>query len=488
MRYSGTPSLWSVQTAPKRQVKMNKPIKALTIALLSLITISAGEAVSANKLIQKPIEAAKKKLGNFKKDDKAPKLREKWALLVSLDSFHDKSIEPIKFAQNNALLMAGLLANPELGKFGAKHVLTVTNKKAIKPNIEKCLSEPWLLKHALPKDLVLLYFCTRYIPTDDGEDIRLCFYETEKTNPDAAAIKLKETLKEIKRRTQSPYIVSILDISPANTAKEIHKDEINSSSMPTSTLFQKIAEETGTTIIAGNVEGMESYHSSIDQSSFLVANLIEGFKAGSGQIDLKTIADYVINNVKGQVEDRKGRYQKPVFALASTNSEAGDVIPAQMVKSSQPKPKIRIGHPLKNYPELAKRELQRQQAAQKIAVKPRENRLIIEEKNWHDEAIDDSAAPEDVDFGPYMKKMKRTIQAQWNAPKGFKARSVVAVFSIRRDGAIVNPEIVDGSGVPQVDESAMQALKSAKLDPLPRGAPPYVQIRYQFNWKVSKKN
>ena len=475
-----------------------KSILLVFVWTACLFICSPANAIEPNKLIKKPIEAAKKpieaakrKLESFKKEEKKLELRDKWALIVSLDKFHDKSIAPIKFAQHNALLMAGLLSNPEIGKFGPKHVLTVTNQKAIKKNIAKCLSEPWLYKHALPKDLVLLYFCTRYIPTEDGEDLRLCFYETDKVNPEAGTIKLKETLKEIRRRTQSPYIVSILDISPAMEAKEIHRDEIATAEIPNSDLFKKIADQTGTTILAGNRLGMTSYHSSVDQSSFLVANLIEGFKAGSGEMDLKTIAEYVQESVKSQVESRKGRLQMPVFEVPESNQIASTIVPAIEVKSSKPE-YFNIGHPLSDYPELAKREMERQRLAKAQTAlpkpKPKPSRILIEEKSWEDDdsGVDEDAAVGEVDFGPYMKKMKRTIQQKWAPPKGFKARSVVAVFSIRRDGKIMNPEIVDGSGVDQVDKSAMEALNTAKLDPLPRGAPPYVQIRYQFDWKVTR--
>ena len=105
-----------------------------------------------------------------------------------------------------------------------------------------------------------------------------------------------------------------------------------------------------------------------------------------------------------------------------------------------------------------------------------------------DDADDDDADEKaaNVDFGPYMAKMKRDIQSKWKPPKGFTQRSIAAVFSIMRDGQIVDPRIVDSSGIEDVDNSALEALKVASpLDPLPQGAPKSVQIRYQFDWKVS---
>ena len=484
--------------------KMHRSSKILayltSVALPISVQLSNSDAALAiNKI--KPLEAAKqasqKVKNSLKKTEKKTEIREKWALIVALDNFHDKKIEPIKFAQNNALLMSALLANPELGKFGPKHVLTVTNVKAIQKNISKCLSEPWLLKHALPNDLVILYFCTRYIPTEDGQDLQLCMYEAETANPSIGTIKLKETLKEIRRRTQSPYVVSILDISPVGgpeddeTSSNGHQGESPDIDSPNSDLYQKIAEETGTTILAGNQIGQPSYHSSVDNSSFLVANLIEGLKAGSGQMDFETIVDYVKKNVNEQALSRKGKAQEPVFAVASNNQEITKVVPAMEVKSSKQE-SIRVGHSLSDYPDLAAREAERQRlAAEKLVSeklsKPREHSIPIETASWEDDGgVDEDAAVGEVEFGPYMKRMKKAIQDKWTPPKGFKARSVVAVFSIMRNGQIVNPEIVDGSGVDSVDQSAMNALKTAKLEPLPKGSPPYVQIRYQFDWKVSQ--
>ncbi|MBI4532922.1 MAG: TonB C-terminal domain-containing protein, partial [Candidatus Melainabacteria bacterium] len=92
-----------------------------------------------------------------------------------------------------------------------------------------------------------------------------------------------------------------------------------------------------------------------------------------------------------------------------------------------------------------------------------------------------------IDFGLYMTQMKQTIQKHWQPPKGFENRRVVATFTILRDGTITNAELVDPSGIEAVDKSALNALRVASpLDPLPLGAPKSVQIRYQFDWHVTR--
>jgi len=451
---------------------------AIALSALSLL-LSATPQSQASTPVKKlsPLEAARnlKKSLNAAKTSQPPALRDKWALLVALDSFHDKALAPIKFAQNNALNLSTLLSNPDIGRFGPKRVLSVTNNKAIKTNIVKCLGEPWLLKHALPNDLVILYFGTRYIPTADGQDLRLCFYEADSGSPETGTISLKETLAELRRRIQSPYILTLLDISPA--------DESPGAPVLDPAIFQTIADETHTSIFAASQPGTVSYPSSVANSSFFIASFLDGLKSGAGEMDLATVAQYVSQSVGAQVHNVLGKTQEPVLAVPRDAREILAIAPGAQVKSSHPE-RVRIGHPLDKMPEVkARLEAKERLRAQQAAARQAEADSTPEPEPEPEE--DEDIA--DVDFGPYMAKMKRDIQARWSPPKGFNQKTVVAVFSITRDGKIVDPAIVDGSGDPRVDQSAMDALKAASpLDPLPKGSPPYVQIRYLFDWKVSK--
>ncbi|MGD9685251.1 MAG: hypothetical protein AB7W16_29120, partial [Candidatus Obscuribacterales bacterium] len=251
-----------------RHVSKAAQVIALLACIFSLLAATPPAQASTPVKKLNPLEAARnlKKSLNASKTQQPPALRDKWALVVALDSFHDKALAPIKFAQNNALNLSTLLSNPDIGRFGPRRVLSVTNNKAIKTNIVKCLGEPWLLKHALPNDLVILYFGTRYIPTADGQDLRLCFYEADSASPETGTIKLKETLAELRRRIQSPYILTLLDISPA--------DEREGAPALDPAIFQKIADETHTSIFAASQPGSISYPSSVANSSFFVASLL----------------------------------------------------------------------------------------------------------------------------------------------------------------------------------------------------------------------
>ncbi|MEZ4536315.1 MAG: hypothetical protein R3D26_15165 [Cyanobacteriota/Melainabacteria group bacterium] len=107
-------------------------------------------------------------------------------------------------------------------------------------------------------------------------------YEAETANPSIGTIKLKE----IRRFEGEPslHVVSILDISPVGgpeddeTSSNGHQGESPDIDSPNSDLYQKIAEETGTTILAGN-QLTTAYHSSVDNSFFSSSELDRGAKS-----------------------------------------------------------------------------------------------------------------------------------------------------------------------------------------------------------------
>ncbi len=389
--------------------------------------------------------------------EKKPAIREKWALIVSCEKFFDKDIPSITSATDSGVALKEILVNPQFGRFAPAQVATVSGTKTIKSNIDKCLGDPWLLKHALPGDLVLLYFNTRYKTVAGKNDIFLCFYDTPSAKGTLEnTISLRDTLKNVAKRSQSPYIICLLDISPA-----VHLDD---GSTPSSKIYDEIAQDTNTTIFAATHPGSDAQHAQTKKCSALVDNMTEALKAGGGQADLFAITQYVQQNAGTE---------KAIFAYPRNDSLVVKAILGMPTKSSTPD-HIRIGH----NPDTVYVEERQAQLAAKSA--PSKN-----EKDDDDDDGDSNDSGAALDFGSYMKKMKKDIQSKWAPPKGFNAERVIAVFTITKDGRIVEPQIVESSGKENIDQLALQALSQASpLDPLPKGSPSSVQIRYQFDWSV----
>lgn len=474
------------------------------LAISSCSGLSADALPSVASAKEKMSKAAKEYRGKLSKsldisisredkDRERWKLRDKWGVIVGVEKFLDPSIRRFRNAEKSALVVSTALAEPTVGRFGPAHVVVVSNAKASFGNVTKVLGDPWLLKHALPKDLVFIYFATRYKVADDGSDLLLYMYDTALGQEKESAIKLKETLKELKSRTQSEQIVVLLDILPVSKNSSEASDTVDAPDEPEPTaapanasavLLSNIARETGTTIFASSQVGTPTNHASVSGCTVFAASLVEGLRAGNGNSTFEAIAEYVSQQVKEEVLAQSGKEQQTVLLYPELKAMAPTVI-GSVVKSSAPAAvaEPRIGHSQADVSSSRARALSLSSGT--AAKAKREEEAAA--KRAGESAADMGSVNKDLDFGPYMSKMKQTIQSKWVPPKGFDAKRVIAVFSISKNGEISNAEIVEGSGAAAVDESAMAALKAASpLEPLPDGAPPYVQIRYQFDWKVNK--
>ena len=95
-------------------------------------------------------------------------------------------------------------------------------------------------------------------------------------------------------------------------------------------------------------------------------------------------------------------------------------------------------------------------------------------------------AIKEPDFGPYMKELQRRIKMNWDPPKGNESKRVVLLFSIARDGRLLNVKVHRSSGLPAADKAAIDAVKlTAPFRPLP---PEYkrnrVDIQFTFDYNV----
>lgn len=72
------------------------------------------------------------------------------------------------------------------------------------------------------------------------------------------------------------------------------------------------------------------------------------------------------------------------------------------------------------------------------------------------------------DFGPYMKRMQDKIKANWRPPVKEMDAQIVVKYRIMRDGTLDSYGILQSSGAQDLDNAAIDALRSASpFEPLP---------------------
>jgi len=388
-------------------------------------------------------------------------VHEKWAVVVGLEEFQDPAIQPQRLAERSAVGLQKVLTDPNSGRFAADHVYFLKGSQATKSAIVDGVARSWLLKKALPRDLVILYFCSRAVPSKDGKEIYLCAYDTLASEAELSGIPLRELLTELKHRSQSKLMFCFLDTAAVGYVGG--KSDLAA-----------FSKATGVSVLSANVPGEELVEATEADGTCFSHYLCEALKAGNGSLPLQAISDYVKEHVQEASSKTPGYEEKPVLAVAPDEKDLLAVAPGVTVKSSLPPKKLSIGHPVDNLmwsrPELSG---------------PRTHAGRAETAGKDDDE-QDADADSKLDFGPYMTKMKHDIQDKWHPPKGLENRHVVVTFAISRDGTILSPQIVESGGAEATDRAALDALKAASpLDPLPPAAPRSVQIKYQFDWHVN---
>ena len=94
-------------------------------------------------------------------------------------------------------------------------------------------------------------------------------------------------------------------------------------------------------------------------------------------------------------------------------------------------------------------------------------------------------AIKEPDFGPYMKELQRRIKMNWDPPKGNESKRVILLFSIARDGRLLNVKVHRSSGLQSADNAAIEAVKlTAPFRPLPpefKGQSVDIQFTFDYN-------
>ncbi len=463
---------------------------------------------AAQQRITAPVTNSSKKVGA------ATEIRDKWAVVIGVGQFEDPEITPLKFAFKNTTALIDVFKNVGVGRFAPDHVVAIANKAATKESIEQTLTDDWLCKKALPEDLVVIYICTRFVRGEAGKGVMLLANDTKLESAAQDGIPLSSMLSNIKRRLQSKRVIAFLDLSPAVRSTD-------ASSTDGGLNIEAIAKNSGVTVLSATKGMQQSQNSAVGPVSSFAQYVVEGMTSGMGTLPLAAVAGYVVDSVSRDATNVHGKEQTPQFVAALDSPDINDVPLGVRLKSSIPEKSVHIGHPVDQLtmarPDImtgAPGRMNRSRtliasklppadlsAAQAAGAKPQEAKPAEAKpaatktaapakaapKEASEDDDNDDTPPQNVDMGPYIKEMKRLIQSKWAAPKGMQEKHVVTVFTIRRNGTIEDPTIVESSGTESVDESALAALKAASpLPKLPAGSPQFIQIRYQFDWKVKQ--
>ncbi len=152
-------------------------------------------------------------------DGESSPIRDKWAVVIGIDRFQDRSIPTLEFASKDARDFAEFLI--ENGHFAKDHILLLLNENATEKKIRQVLGDDWLPKNVLPGDLVVVFASTHGSPKelDVANENFLIAYDTDCDSLFSSAIRLSDLATTIKQRTGCQRLVLLLDACNSGAAE-----------------------------------------------------------------------------------------------------------------------------------------------------------------------------------------------------------------------------------------------------------------------------
>ncbi len=257
---------------------------------------------------------------------------QKWALVVGISQFTDKSIPRLNFTTADASSFAEELTDPAIGRFPASHVHVLTDEQATTRNLKEGLN--WIARHAGINDLVVIYVAThgtpRTLDTAGGANY-LVTYDTEVStdggfNEDAmfaTAYPMIELANAVATRMKALRTAVILDTcysggsikgeNPAPGGALANKS-------PSSQMLERMSEGTGRIVMSASRVDEESLESPALRHGYFTYFLLEALKTGNGNTPLSQIYETVAQRVSERVS-ADGAHQHPVISRSAADAD-----------------------------------------------------------------------------------------------------------------------------------------------------------------------
>jgi uncharacterized caspase-like protein len=290
---------------------------------------------------------------------RSSKVRQKWALVVGIDSFQDKRLPGLRFAVKDSTDFASFLKDPNGGRFDPAHVVHLENGDATLQGIRRGLGE--LRVKAQPDDLVVVYVASHGSPREIDPN-GVSYIATNDTNLDDAAtlyatsLQMIDLVQQINREIRAQRVVLILDTCfsgdaltsldagvgssgagnssagiagngssgargfGAGMAKNPPKDAPASAAF--SEAFQNLKIGYGRAVITASRANEESWESAQIKNGYFTHYLLDILRAGHGNDNLDHVFTQVRTTVSARVKQDQGADQNPSFEL----SEGADSI------------------------------------------------------------------------------------------------------------------------------------------------------------------
>lgn len=234
---------------------------------------------------------------------------DKWAVVVGVSNFEDKSIN-LRYAAKDATDFANFLTSK--GNFKADHVKLLVDENATKQNILDSLMK-WLHTSTKREDLVVLYVSSHGSPAHEEETDNKNFlvaYDTNKDNLLATGIPLQWLSRIIQKSVQAQRVVLMLDVCHSGAAR---KEGAKTLFREPGIKLNDLNFGMGQAILCSSQADQVSWESKKYPNSVFTKRLIEGLVSQGPETPLTKAYGYLKDKVESEVMSDRGERQTPLL-------------------------------------------------------------------------------------------------------------------------------------------------------------------------------
>lgn len=238
--------------------------------------------------------------------DSGKPVKDKWALVIGISDFKDKSLN-LKFPAKDANDFYKYLITE--GNFARDHVKLLLNDQATRENILDELGDKWLPRVAMPDDLVVIYLSTHGSPSemDVGSVNYLIAYDSNKDRLYSTGIAMQDLCRIVKARIHSERTLIVLDACHSGATNPDGKGITRTGNINA----EEIAQGTGQMVICSSKPEQTSWESKSSQNSVFTKRLLEALKVKGSQTTLDQAYGFLKEKVQEDVLRERGQMQTP---------------------------------------------------------------------------------------------------------------------------------------------------------------------------------
>lgn len=272
------------------------------------------------------------------------RVRQKWALVVGIDSFTDKRIPSLHYSVKDSSDFVDFLRDPKGGQFDPTHIIHLANDNATLEGIREGLGR--LRVNAQSDDLVVVYLSSHGSPREDDPN-GVSYVVVHDTNLDDAAtlyatsLQMIDLVQQINREVRARRVVLVLDTCFSGDAltslqagaggtlsrgfsAPVPKDKAAEATAPPafSAAFQNLTIGYGRAVITASRASQESWESAKLRNGYFTHYLLEALRTSHGTEPLNQLFPQVRSLVSSHVKAEVGASQDPSYEF----SEGADSI------------------------------------------------------------------------------------------------------------------------------------------------------------------